>query len=197
MGACGRYVGFWGKGKTGVPGEKNLSEMEREPTNPAHMRSRIGESNPGYICGRRVFSPLRRSYSPSFTVCTSCTVVLYGLHTVPVSPACTVVMYGLHAIPVSPSCTVVLYSLHAIPVSSSCTVCLKPRTRVSRQIWTFWFEGWRLFTHNYNNHNYSDPTVIEKFLLIRVGHQIYISHATVFNRILIELDFTKFDTKNI
>ena len=57
MGPCGRNVDFWGEGKTGEPGEKPLGAGKRT-NNSAHMRHRIGESNPGHIGGRRVLSPL-------------------------------------------------------------------------------------------------------------------------------------------
>ena len=46
-------VGFWGEGKTGVPGEKNLSEQRREPTtNSTHIWCRCRDMNPGHIGGR-------------------------------------------------------------------------------------------------------------------------------------------------
>ena len=65
MGPCGRRMLVFGeRGKPEYP-EKNLSEQEREPTNSAHMRHRIGESNPGHIGGRRVLSPLRHPCSPN------------------------------------------------------------------------------------------------------------------------------------
>ena len=59
-------VGFWGEGKTGVPG-KNLLEQGREPTtNSSHMWHCRRDLNPGYIGGRRVLSPLRHPCSPLF-----------------------------------------------------------------------------------------------------------------------------------
>ena len=46
-------VGFWGEGKTGVPGEKNLLEQRREPTtNSTHIWCRCRDMNPGHIGGR-------------------------------------------------------------------------------------------------------------------------------------------------
>ena len=45
-------VGFWGEGKTGVPGEKPLGARERT-------------NNPGQIGGRRALSPLRHPFSPN------------------------------------------------------------------------------------------------------------------------------------
>ena len=44
---------FEERGKPEYP-EKNLLEQSREPTNSAHLRCRIRESNPGHIGGRRV-----------------------------------------------------------------------------------------------------------------------------------------------
>ena len=44
---------FEERGKPEYP-EKNLSEQSREPTNSAHLRRRVRESNPGHIGGRRV-----------------------------------------------------------------------------------------------------------------------------------------------
>ena len=50
-------------GKPEFP-EKNLSEQSREPTNSAHLRRWVRESNPGHIGGRRALSPLRQPCSP-------------------------------------------------------------------------------------------------------------------------------------
>ena len=56
---------FEGRGKPEYQ-EKNLSEQGREPTtNPTHMWRRVQESNPGYIGGRQVLSPLRHRCSPA------------------------------------------------------------------------------------------------------------------------------------
>ena len=44
---------FEERGKPEYP-EKNLSEQSREPTNSAHLRRRVRESNPGHIGGKRV-----------------------------------------------------------------------------------------------------------------------------------------------
>ena len=60
-GRVGEMLVFGERGKPEYP-EKYLSEQGREPANSAHMRYRIGESNPGHI-GRRVLSPLRHPYS--------------------------------------------------------------------------------------------------------------------------------------
>ena len=46
-GRVGEMLIFGERGKPEYP-EKNLSEQEREPTNSAHVRRRIGESNPGH-----------------------------------------------------------------------------------------------------------------------------------------------------
>ena len=45
--------------------EKNLSEQSREPTNSAHIRRRVRESNPRHIGGRRALLPLRQPCPPS------------------------------------------------------------------------------------------------------------------------------------
>ena len=47
---------FVERGKPEFP-EKNLSEQSREPTNSAHIRRWVRESNPGHIGGRRALSP--------------------------------------------------------------------------------------------------------------------------------------------
>ena len=55
-------VGFWGEGKTGVPG-KNLSEQRREPTtNSTYIWRRRRDLNRGHIGGRRALSPLRHPF---------------------------------------------------------------------------------------------------------------------------------------
>ena len=46
-------VGFWGEGKTGVPGEKPLGARREPTTNSSYIWRRVRESNPGYISGRR------------------------------------------------------------------------------------------------------------------------------------------------
>ena len=57
-------VGFWGEGKTGVPGE-NLSEQGREPTtNSTHIWRRRRDMNPGLIVRRQAFPPLRHPFLP-------------------------------------------------------------------------------------------------------------------------------------
>ena len=50
---------FGERGKPEYP-EKNLLEQSREPTNTAHIRRRVRESNPGHIGGRRALQPLRQ-----------------------------------------------------------------------------------------------------------------------------------------
>ena len=58
-------VGFWGEGKTGVPGEKPLVARERtnNKLNP-HM-AMTPDLNLGQIGGRRALSPLRHPCSPN------------------------------------------------------------------------------------------------------------------------------------
>ena len=54
-------VGFWGEGKTGVPGyqEKNLSEQKREPaTNSTNICHWHQDMNLGHISWRPALSPL-------------------------------------------------------------------------------------------------------------------------------------------
>ena len=56
---------FKERGKLEYP-EKNLSEQGREPTtNSTHISHRRQDSNPGYISGRQVLSPLHHPCSPS------------------------------------------------------------------------------------------------------------------------------------
>ena len=58
-------VGFWGEGKTGVPGEKPRRAKETEPTtNSTHIWRRRRDLNPGHIGGRRVLSLLGHPCSP-------------------------------------------------------------------------------------------------------------------------------------
>ena len=58
-------IGFWGEEKSGVPGEKPLGESRELTTNPTHIwRRDRGAKNPGYICERRVLSPLHHPCSP-------------------------------------------------------------------------------------------------------------------------------------
>ena len=53
-------VGFWGEGKTGVPGEKPLGAKERIDNKlNRHIWRRRRDLNPGHIAGRRVLSLLR------------------------------------------------------------------------------------------------------------------------------------------
>ena len=60
-------VGFWGEGKTEVPGE-NLSANGREPlTNSTNIWRRRLDSNPGHIGGKRALSPLRHPCFPKYS----------------------------------------------------------------------------------------------------------------------------------
>ena len=58
-------AGFWGEGKTGVPGEKPLGAKERtnNKLNP-HMASTPEDFHPGHIGGRRALSPLPHPLLP-------------------------------------------------------------------------------------------------------------------------------------
>ena len=59
---------FLRRAETGVPGE-NLSVQSREPTNSTHIWRRIWETNPGYVGGRRLLSPLRHPFTPIYVQC--------------------------------------------------------------------------------------------------------------------------------
>ena len=56
-------AGFWGEGKTGVPGENHF--MAKKKTNIEQETQRRRDLNPaGHIAGRRALPPLRHPRSP-------------------------------------------------------------------------------------------------------------------------------------